>query len=196
VPAGPVRLGVVDCGPRLSVHTAEAVALGRCADLRRVILHNNTATLDGLRALADSPVAARLQWLGVDGSDYTDDQLALLPRFRRLQVFEMSNCTDLTDALLPAVARLPELRRLVAINTRFTGVGLVALAPLRLEHLDLTAGSGIDDAGLRVLAGMPTLREVGLRDTAVTEAGVKRLAAALPGCRIEWAGGVVGPTAK
>ena len=40
---------------------------------------------------------------------------------------------------------------------------------------------------------MPHLQFVGLTRTKVTADGVKKLAAALPGCKIEWDGGTIGP---
>jgi hypothetical protein len=52
----------------------------------------------------------------------------------------------------------------------------------------------VSDAGLETLAGFPSLTWVMAKNTKVTEAGVKKLAAALPGCKIEWDGGVIEPT--
>jgi len=51
----------------------------------------------------------------------------------------------------------------------------------------------VSDAGLEPFAGSPKLGFADLKGTKVTEAGVKKLAAALPGCKIEWDGGVIEP---
>ena len=46
------------------------------------------------------------------------------------------------------------------------------------------------------LAGLAELRRLSLRQTAVSEAGVRKLSAALPKCRIEWDGGVIEPEVR
>ena len=61
---------------------------------------------------------------------------------------------------------------------------------LLLEQLLLHA-TGIDDAGLTQIAGFPALRCLNLKQTAVTEAAVKALAAKLPKCMLYWNGEVI-----
>lgn len=51
----------------------------------------------------------------------------------------------------------------------------------------------VSDPGLAALAGCPKLTELSIKNTKATEAGVKKLAAALPLCKIEWDGGVIEP---
>jgi hypothetical protein len=53
----------------------------------------------------------------------------------------------------------------------------------------------ITDAGLAQLHGLELLEEIHLAGTSVTEAGVDALHNAIPGCRIEWDGGVIEPVA-
>jgi hypothetical protein len=53
----------------------------------------------------------------------------------------------------------------------------------------------VTDAGLEQLAGFRKLASLFVKKTNVTKAGVKKLAAALPRCKIEWDGGVIGPKA-
>ena len=60
-----------------------------------------------------------------------------------------------------------------------------------LTTLDL-AGAAIHDRHLPPLEAA-SVRQLDLRRTYVTAAGVKRLAATLPKCRIEWNGGVIEP---
>lgn len=70
------------------------------------------------------------------------------------------------------------------------------LRPLtRLEFLSLFS-TRVTDQGLELPVGRSSLRKLYLNGTKVTEAGVKKLAAALPRCRIEWDGGVIEPTEK
>jgi hypothetical protein len=65
----------------------------------------------------------------------------------------------------------------------------------RLTYACLAA-PGVTDAGLVHLTGLKALQQLDLRGSKVTEAGVKKLAATLPKCRIEWDGGTIGPKEK
>ena len=52
----------------------------------------------------------------------------------------------------------------------------------------------IDDDCVESLAEIKTLMNLWLKGCKLTPEGIKRLAAALPLCRIEWDGGVIEPT--
>jgi hypothetical protein len=63
----------------------------------------------------------------------------------------------------------------------------------RLDALYLN-GHPVTDAGLEHLTGHTRLKWLDLKgNTKVTEAGVKKLAVALPGCKIIWDGDVIEP---
>ena len=67
------------------------------------------------------------------------------------------------------------------------------LAELKqVKRLSL-AGSGLTDAGIKHLAGLPKLEWLDLRKTKASAAGVAELQKALPKCKIEWDGGVIEP---
>jgi len=51
----------------------------------------------------------------------------------------------------------------------------------------------VSDDGLAHLAGLDKLTRLTLTMTKVTATGVEGLAKALPKCKIEWNGGVIGP---
>ena len=61
-----------------------------------------------------------------------------------------------------------------------------------LGRLEL-AGTRVTDEALPHLCGLTSLRSLTLQSTRVTTEGVKKLAAALPQCKIEWDGGVIEP---
>jgi formylglycine-generating enzyme required for sulfatase activity len=65
----------------------------------------------------------------------------------------------------------------------------------KLDALDLR-GTQVSDEGLQVLWELKNLRLVYVQNTKVTEQGVKRLASALPRCKIDWDGSVTGPSSK
>ena len=79
---------------------------------------------------------------------------------------------------------------------KLTDAGLIKLATYPsltpVKRLGL-AGTGVTDDGLTQLTGWTALRSLDLKGTKVTRAGVEKLSAALPLCRIEYDGGVVGP---
>lgn len=66
---------------------------------------------------------------------------------------------------------------------------------LNCENLRILAmaGTGVTDEGLAILRQIKTLTTLAVPATKVTEDGVKKFAAALPKCRIEWDGGVIEP---
>ena len=57
--------------------------------------------------------------------------------------------------------------------------------------MGLSSNPKVSDAVLERIADRPKLGYVNVKNTKVTEAGVKKLSAALPGCKIEWDGGVI-----
>ncbi len=60
-----------------------------------------------------------------------------------------------------------------------------------LTQVSLDGNPKVSDASLERLADDPKLIFVDVRKTKVTEAGVKKLSAAMPGCKIDWDGGVI-----
>jgi hypothetical protein len=54
---------------------------------------------------------------------------------------------------------------------------------MSLQTLNL-GGTGVSDKGLKVLAGLRPLSSLDMRDTKVTDAGLKELRDALPNCKI------------
>lgn len=52
-------------------------------------------------------------------------------------------------------------------------------------------GSAITEAAIPTMSGWKTMIFLDVRKTKLTADGIKKLAAKLPGCRIEWDGGVI-----
>lgn len=105
---------------------------------------------------------------GWDRDDYS------VLRFRpQTVVLQMAN-SDVTDATLLHLHSLKQLRELDLNDTQITDDGLKTLATLReLQILRLRA-TPITEAGFREsLLGMSSLRQLDLRQTAVTRATVK-----------------------
>jgi hypothetical protein len=127
------------------------------------------------RALAALPALEKCNLGEVDG--FTDEALAHVCRIGTLTELDLGDAW-VTNAGVPQIAKLKELRRLQLGWTRDVGdASLPALAKLpKLEFLGL-GGTKVTDAGLPALAAFPSLRELALPGTAVTDKGLQSLAA-------------------
>ncbi|MDY3552763.1 serine/threonine-protein kinase [Gemmata sp. JC717] len=112
---------------------------------------------------------------------------------------------ELTDVLLTApvkdadLAALAGCRHLTGAYLVGTGITTEGLAHLKgcteLTLLNLS-GTAVCDKAVPIIGGFKRLADLSVIQSAVTEAGVKELAKALPGCRIQHNGGTTGPAGK
>ena len=102
-------------------------------------------------------------------------------------------CNKVGDA---GLAHFKDCKNLTALDLNETQMSDVGLAHFKdcknLIRLNLY-GTRVTDAALAQMAGYPQLVFVLVKNTQVTERSVRTLAAALPKCRIEYDGGVIGP---
>jgi uncharacterized membrane protein len=83
---------------------------------------------------------------------------------------------DLDDVDLASIGALSAVTHLRLARNRLTDAGLAAIAALpALEHLNLYGNAGVTDSGLATLAGVDSLREIYVWQTAVTAAGAASL---------------------
>jgi hypothetical protein len=121
-------------------------------------------------------VVPELRVLSLANSRVSDEGLAQLGRFRRLNCLYIGN-TDYVKFIGPSGAKL---------NTTpvITGKGLVALKDLpNLEVVQLV-GPQTTDRDLRALGALKHLVFVDLVSTSSTDAGVAELKKALPNCKV------------
>jgi len=146
----------------------------------------------GDQGVANFANCKSLTRLGLNGTQVTDAGLALFRDCTKLQEVSVQG-TKITGAGLVALKGCPELR-LIGLNE--TPVGDDDLTHfnqwkfLRELHLHSTP---VTDVGLDHLMGCKNLKVLQLQKTKVTAEGVKKFAAALPQCKIEWDGGVIEP---
>lgn len=111
-------------------------------------------------------------------------------QLRRLRICGNPKVSDETA---PLFRGLRNLTHLDILNCNVSDTFLACCNDsTRLKELALH-GTRVTDVGAAQLARFSELQFVNLNQTAVTEEGVKRLAAALPRCRIEWNGGLIEP---
>jgi len=175
------------------VEDAALVALAGLPRLESLILAHPNITAEGLTALRACPSLRVLRLMGID---LFPDDLLVLGELRTLEEIRIhgDDGTEFTDALAVALGSLPRLRSLrihapadlsdagVAGLTRATGLQELWLdqcarvTDAAMPHIArLTAmdslhlsGTGIGDAGAQLLAGLPGLCELTLRNTAIT----------------------------
>jgi formylglycine-generating enzyme required for sulfatase activity/serine/threonine protein kinase len=184
-----------------------------CKDLRFLILDQIQASDAGLVQFKDCKEWKRIHLIGMpitdagvahfkvdmNLTDLTLDTLhvsdAGLAHFK-----DCKNLTDLkvhgaqlSDAGLAHFQGCKNLVNLDLVSTQMTDVGLAYFKDCKnLTVLDLDR-TNLSDVGLEILVALPNLRTIRITRTKVTEAGVKKLSTALPGCKIEWDGGVIEP---
>ncbi len=161
--------------PNLTVEdlkTLKEIRLGghRASDGKHVFI--NAADFKHLSAL---PTLEKCDLVEVDG--LTDEALVHISKIATITELNLGDAW-VTNAGMPLVAKLKELRRLDLGWTKDVGdASLPVLAKLsKLEILGL-GGTKVTDAGLPALAAFPSLKELSLPATAVTDKGLPSLAA-------------------
>ena len=101
--------------------------------------------------------------------------------------------TSVTSTGLAHLTSNTDLVGLSLLDSKGTSAGMDQVARFR-KLIDLNlSGLSVSDNELEKLKTLSELKLLGLARSKVTEAGVKKLSAALPGCKIEWDGGVIEP---
>lgn len=98
----------------------------------------------------------------------------------RLRIFNLSYCSEITDAALQSISELHELFGLEirgCMLVSAAGLSAVAKGCHRLEELDVKRCSYVDDSAvLAVAEGCPNLRQINLSYCAVTDDGLLAIA--------------------
>jgi hypothetical protein len=113
----------------------------------------------------------------------TDQELTDLKKLLRVEMLDLSPCSNVTDDGLVVLEDLPDLKELYlggihsgsqgSIRVGDRGVAHVARLT-KLETLSL-AGTSVTDGGLKALEGLASLKSLDLEETPITNAGLKSL---------------------
>jgi predicted Ser/Thr protein kinase len=185
--------GLTTLGLRGTAVTDTGLANFRnCTGLATLGLGHAGVTDDGLAFLKN---CTGLRDAYLNGTRVTDAGLAHLAGRTGLLVLSLSD-TKVTDAGLAHLAGCTGLTYLHIANTGATDTGLAGLRDLKgLADLNLS-GTGVTDASLGTLAGFAGLTKLYVGGTRLSPMGMKKIAAALPRCRVESDAGVVRPKKK
>lgn len=115
------------------------------------------------------------------------ERIAAMPELETFSVYDMK----LSAEMLSALGASPSIRAVSITKCEIPASGFDGLARLAKLYTLTIKVKEFDDTRLAQLVGSRSLLYLFVKDTAVTEAGVKALAAKLPNCTIEWSGGRV-----
>jgi Leucine-rich repeat (LRR) protein len=184
-----------------------------CKNLTQLQLGNTQVTDDGLAYLKDCKNLMGIQLLN---QPVTDAGLAHLKDCKRLTYLDL-RATRVTDAGLAYFKDCKDLTRLSLSGTSITNAGSAVFKDCKkltlvfLDHTSITdagvsvfkdcknltelhlTGTQASDACLVDVKDCKALKLLGVRNTNVSAAGINTLKKALPGCKIDWDGGVIEP---
>ncbi|MBX3397146.1 MAG: protein kinase [Gemmataceae bacterium] len=168
--------------------------LANCTSLRLLDIRDTPITDQGIKKISHY---RNLVELNLINTMITSKGLAFLVNNVELQELGLSGSSNIDDEGIRSLRNCSKLRIVHLYRTKITDAALELLSRSNRELEFLQAeGTVVSDAGIKHLQTMPKLKEMNLKSTKVTQAGVDKLKAALPGCRIEWNGGVIEPTKK
>ncbi len=127
-----------------------------------------------------------LKSLGLSQTGIVDQALPLIAKLP-LEELSLANCPSITDAGLPKLAGMQELKILeLRDNPQLTGKSIAKLAGLPdLFVLNVAYVPGFDDVGLKAFHKSKSLKYVNLDGSSVTEAGKQAIQKAIPDIRFE-----------
>ena len=143
-------------------------------------------------AIAELVRMTKLQRLDLGGSGLVDRHLTELAKLPNLKEFGC-HIDSLGEPGLKAIGRMSKLKNLGLDQMPLTTVGIAHLEALPLEYLALNQTDTVDDSFVPTLSRFKSLKVLSVIHTKFTEAGAKKLFAALPECAIHYPGGVIGP---
>lgn len=181
--AGDMSLEVIGALPHLTAlkHRSTAVTdaglagLSNSKTLESLLMQDFVITNDSGPHLAKLSKLSSLEIFRCQGFG-SDGVLALagLPLTR----LTLRDLPDVGDAAMAVLEKLPKLKRLYLHELASVGdQGLRQLESAgELEVLDIWSLPKMTDATVEVIAGLPNLKELSIRETGVTEAAVKQIA--------------------
>jgi hypothetical protein len=111
-----------------------------------------------------------------EGSDPTDDDLAVLHNLTDLRTLTLMNRRRITDDGLRFVAGLRRLQKLSLDGTNIDGSGLAHIRSLKGIELLTVSGTPLSDEGLEHIVTLSNLKMLDLSNTKITDKGLIHLA--------------------
>ncbi len=169
------------------VTDAGLMHLKKLSSVNTLILTNTAISGEGLVHL--SQVEGRVE-LWLKGTPFNDAGMRQLRAIKGLWWLTLAN-TKITDAGLTELAECKQLRELGLDATGVTDAGLLHVGKLNNIRMLWLHDTSITDEGLVHLKGLSGLSRIAMQRTRVTEKGLRDFQASVPGCAIEWDGGII-----
>jgi hypothetical protein len=170
LPAGEINVLEVDLSSNKQISNDDLKKLRALKALERLGLDGTNITDAGLIHLL---TLEHLKNIAICGTAITDAGIATLQKLPKLEYLWVRG-TQLTDAAVDRMARFPSLR---SIDLRGVKTVTPDELPRRLQALKLEGllASGMTDAGIFRLSGLPDLKNLGICDSTCSDAGLASL---------------------
>ncbi len=158
-----------------------------------VIAQGGSVSINGrdIKVVADLPQERFALWnVNLDSTKTTDAGMAQLKDLTQLSFINL-NGTTVSDAALVHLKRINSLAALYLNGTKVTDEGLAQLTELKNLQIFTLQSTQVTDTGLALLREFKNLTGLNLIGTKVTAQGLADFHKAVPGCKIEWDGGVI-----
>ncbi len=159
-----------------SLLAADDLALfGRLTDLQKLQIYNcrtlNSAMVSHLSGLKD------LNSLALTNTILDDTAVeTIVKSFPKLTALDLSSNANMSSQVLKLISELTGLQQLSLLQNKFNDVGTRRLSKLQdLRVLDLRGNMQAGDMTLDVIAGLPKLKALKHRSTAVSDYGMQHL---------------------
>jgi hypothetical protein len=152
---------------------ANATSLLRLTNLDELYLDDTGIQPGALQSVGS---LGSLHFLSLDGDWVYDEGVSQLTGLKELKTLSLFDA-HVTDEGLAQLAQLQKLRKLGLGGNEISGRGLKQLTDLpELESLGLSHVDGISDEDLRILRYFPSIRELNLFSTTITDGVIQYLA--------------------
>ncbi len=159
-----------------SLLTSDDLALfGKLSDLQKLQIYNcrtlNSEMVNHLKGLKELNSLALTNTIIDDAAVET-----IVQSFPNLIALDLSSNANMSSQVLKAISELKSLQQLSLLQNKFNDVGTRRLSKLQdLRVLDLRGNMQAGDMTLDVLAGLPMLKALKHRSTAVSDYGMENL---------------------
>ncbi len=106
-----------------------------------------------------------LRLLMISGQTLSDNDFDNIAKLKQLNALDLNNCRISNPDNLTSLARLPKLRSIALCHMIVSDADVHALAPLRLEYINMNHSSGLTKNGFEELGRMKSLKALDIKET-------------------------------